>query len=197
MIGTVLPSVRCGGLSKILLLIRQFWFVASCMLVPEQLFATSLRSARFFLRSFQQHPAVFDELISALSKCSQAEEKDTERCWASPEGESCQGLCVPLNARYLRTSLGRSHHQQICFVKNRICSLALASAFPCCGWIVVWAGRSSWHSQAPYVSSPLAFWSLGCSKWTAFVWIRGSKRFCSIPGCKGLSLQDAAVFILS
>jgi len=77
-INTVLPSVGCGGLSKILPPRLQFRAVASCVVVPEQLFAISLRSARFFLCSFQQHPAVSDdELISALSKCRQAEEKDT------------------------------------------------------------------------------------------------------------------------
>lgn len=196
MINTVLPSVGRGGLSKIL---------SSQTPVPGTGFLHA--GAWTTLCHKPEVSQVLPLLLPAMSCCAwwinfsieQMQPSWGERHGASPQGKSCQGLCAPLNARYLHTSLGCSHHYHICLVKNRVCTLAgpaLASAFPCWGWAVVWAGRSSWHSQAPCISSPLTFWSSGCSKWTDFVWIRGSKRFCSIPGCKGLSLQDVAVFIL-
>lgn len=165
MTNTVLPSVGCGDL---------FPLHACAWTIP----CHNLRTARFFLSSSQHCPTVLSELISALSKCSQAEKRDTEWCWASLQGRSC---CGCLNARYLHTSLDCSHHWQICLMKNHICTLegpALVSPFLHWDWVVIWAGTSSWHSQAPSLCFFCSwFWSSDCSKWADFIWPCANKKF--------------------
>lgn len=90
-------------------------------------------------------------------------------------------LWVCLNARYLHTSLDCSHHWQICLMKNHICTLegpALVSPFLHWDWVVIWAGTSSWHSQAPSLCFFCSwFWSSDCSKWADFIWPCANKKF--------------------
>lgn len=79
------------------------------MLVHEQLFAPSLASARFFLCAFQQFLPVLDKSISALSKCSQTEEKDgdKEHLHEARAAKGCVRLQMP---DCLHDILGCSFH---------------------------------------------------------------------------------------
>lgn len=171
---TVLPPAGCGDLFQTPALGSGFLH-ACAWTIP----CHNLRSARFFLSPSQHCPTVLGELISALSKCSQAQERHTRVMLNLSAGQEL--LWVFWNARYLHTSLDCSHHWLMVLMKNHICTLEgppLVSPFLYWDWVVIWAGTTSWHFQAPCLCVFCSwFWSWDCSKWTDSVWTWGNERF--------------------
>lgn len=172
---TVLPPAGCGDLFQTPALGSGFLH-ACAWTIP----CHNLRSARFFLSPSQQCPTALGELISALSKCSQAQERHTrvmlnlsagqELLWAVGVLE-CQisahqpGLQPPLTygsyeEPYLHT--GRSTPGLSIPLLELGCDL---------DW-------DSWHFQALSLCVFCSwFWSWDCSKWTDSVWTWGNERF--------------------